>query len=79
VQNRSASSLHQIIIPDTESAIKRILDSFCSPLTSHVEMTENKTRMLVVAATPNPVLKSVSAKGDFQHFRSSEQHDDGCA
>ena len=38
----------------------------------------NETRMPVTAASPYQVPKSVKAKSDFGHFRSSEQHVDGC-
>ena len=38
----------------------------------------NKTRMPVIAASPYRVPKSVGGKGDFGHFRSSQQHADGC-
>jgi len=43
--------------------------------------TVNKTRVTVIAASPLAMSStevSICAEGDFEHFRSSEQHGHGC-
>jgi len=40
--------------------------------------TFNKTRLLVIAASPYRVPKKVGANGDFCHFRPAQQHTCGC-